>query len=232
MFEAHAAPRLNQVTLPTVDIARATAFYRVLGLIPIVQSEHYARFVVPGNEATLSVHLVDDLPYSPTVVYLECDDLDATVADLERAGVVFEEPPIDRRWRWREARLRDPDGNPLCLYRAGDDRLNPPWRVEASKGRHRLSPERFRAWLDRLAQGGRDRNGAAVGDLFAAGAAPIDAGAFPGGAGGRFDVVHVHADVGLARWRNEAGEDEAMLEVGFDRHGRASRCRSWWRTRG
>jgi hypothetical protein len=32
-------------------------------------------------------------------------------------------------WLWREARLRDPDGHRVCLYRAGQNRKNPPWRL-------------------------------------------------------------------------------------------------------
>jgi hypothetical protein len=30
---------------------------------------------------------------------------------------------------WREARLADPDGHELRLYRAGPNRLNPPWKL-------------------------------------------------------------------------------------------------------
>jgi hypothetical protein len=30
---------------------------------------------------------------------------------------------------WREARLSDPDGHELRLYRAGRNRLDPPWKV-------------------------------------------------------------------------------------------------------
>ena len=37
--------------------------------------------------------------------------------------------PTDQPWLWREAYLNDPDGNPLCLYHAGENRLNPPWRL-------------------------------------------------------------------------------------------------------
>jgi hypothetical protein len=31
---------------------------------------------------------------------------------------------------WREAVLHDPSGNKIKLYWAGENRLNPPWRVE------------------------------------------------------------------------------------------------------
>jgi hydroxymethylpyrimidine/phosphomethylpyrimidine kinase len=30
---------------------------------------------------------------------------------------------------WREARLRDPSGNTIFLYRAGEARRFPPWRM-------------------------------------------------------------------------------------------------------
>jgi hypothetical protein len=43
--------------------------------------------------------------------------------------MIFDTPPADQRWLWREARLRDPDGHELCLFHAGDNRLNPPWRL-------------------------------------------------------------------------------------------------------
>jgi predicted enzyme related to lactoylglutathione lyase len=63
------------------------------------------------------------------MIYFECDDLDARVTVLKTAGVAFDGDPVDQSWLWREARLRDPDGNRLCLYFAGENRLNPPWRV-------------------------------------------------------------------------------------------------------
>ena len=38
--------------------------------------------------------------------------------------------PTDQHWLWREAILHDPSGNKIKLYWAGENRLNPPWRVE------------------------------------------------------------------------------------------------------
>ena len=121
--------RLNQVTVGVSDIERAIAFYRRLGLGLIVHSLHYARFELPEGGSTFSVHLSDG-PVSPgTVIYFECDDLDARCAGLAQAGVAFDSLPTDQSWLWREARLRDPDGNRLCLFYGGEARLNPPWRV-------------------------------------------------------------------------------------------------------
>ena len=42
-------------------------------------------------------------------------------------------PPIDQDWLWREARLADPSGNIICIYRAGENRRFPPWRIGPSK---------------------------------------------------------------------------------------------------
>jgi catechol 2,3-dioxygenase-like lactoylglutathione lyase family enzyme len=123
--------RLNQVTVAATDLAASIAFYETLGLKLIVRAEHYARFECPdGEPSTFSLHLDPGAAPSGTVVYFEDDDLDATVEKLAAAGLVFETPPTDESWLWREARLRDPAGNPVCLYRAGDARRFPPWRVD------------------------------------------------------------------------------------------------------
>jgi catechol 2,3-dioxygenase-like lactoylglutathione lyase family enzyme len=121
--------RLNQVTLAVSDLDRSVAFYRALGLMRIVSDEDYARFVCPDGESTLSLAAMEAVPPSATTVYFECDDLDATVSALENEGLSFEHAPVDQAWLWREARLRDPDGNSLCLFHAGESRLNPPWRL-------------------------------------------------------------------------------------------------------
>ena len=123
--------RLNQVTLPAKDVAAAADFYRTLGLRLIVDAlPRYVRFECPDGESTLSVERVDELGSGPgVVVYLECDDLDGTVERLVSDGVRFDSPPTDQPWLWREARLRDPAGNALCLFHAGKNRRDPPWRV-------------------------------------------------------------------------------------------------------
>jgi catechol 2,3-dioxygenase-like lactoylglutathione lyase family enzyme len=124
--------RLNHVTVATHDVERAIAFYRALGLELVVRSSHYARFVCPEGRSTFSVHLTTGVVATSTVVYFECDDLDAKVAALEAAGLRFDSPPTDQPWLWREARLKDPDGNPVCLYFAGGNRSDPPGKVDAS----------------------------------------------------------------------------------------------------
>jgi catechol 2,3-dioxygenase-like lactoylglutathione lyase family enzyme len=122
---------LNQVTLPSANLARAVSFYTLLGLRLIVDSlPRYARLECPDGGTTLSLHHSETLPAGPGIVlYFECADLDAEVARLQAAGIAFETPPQDQPWLWREASLHDPDGHTLILYHAGENRRFPPWRV-------------------------------------------------------------------------------------------------------
>ncbi|MGB3180992.1 MAG: VOC family protein [Cyclobacteriaceae bacterium] len=122
---------LNQVTVPSLDLAKSVPFYETLGLKLIVRSlPHYARLECPDGEATFSIHLADKLPEGEGVyVYFECEDLDERVEVLRQKGIIFDELPEDKRWLWREARLRDPDGNRIILFYGGINRKNPPWRV-------------------------------------------------------------------------------------------------------
>lgn len=122
---------LNQVTVPSLDISTSITFYKLLGLRLIVEAQpHYARFECLEGTATFSIHLVDELPQGNGVtVYFETKLLDAEVARLRENGVTFDLLPKDQTWLWREARLKDPDGNQIILYFAGDNRKNPPWRI-------------------------------------------------------------------------------------------------------
>ena len=122
---------LNQVTVPALDLARSIAFYQALGLKLIVKSDHYARFEVGDGTDTFSLHVTNDASGAANGphVYFECDDLDARVAALKAKGVAFDNDPKDQSWLWREAWLTDPAGVKLCLYRAGENRRYPPWRL-------------------------------------------------------------------------------------------------------
>jgi hydroxymethylpyrimidine/phosphomethylpyrimidine kinase len=125
-------PRLNQVTVTGTNYRKSVEFYRSLGLKQIVDSPEngYARFETCGG-ATLSVQIdPDETIAATTAVYLECDDLDERVERLARSGVNFEHGPRNQPWMWREARLRDPSGNIIFLYKAGEARRFPPWRID------------------------------------------------------------------------------------------------------
>ena len=121
--------RLNQITVGCVDYDASCAFYAALGLRRIVDSPpNYARFETPTGE-TFSIHAMERVA-STTLVYFECDELDDVVRRLEAKGLIFTQRPRDESWLWREAHLLDPVGNEICLYRAGENRRFPPWRVE------------------------------------------------------------------------------------------------------
>ena len=124
---------LNQVTVPCFDLAASVAFYRALGLRQFVSSPpDYARFECPMGDSTFSVHRTSECVRDcGVVVFFEVEDLDATVRTLRSAGLEFDSEPRDQPWLWREASLRDPDGNRICLFHAGENRRNPPWRREA-----------------------------------------------------------------------------------------------------
>lgn len=125
---------LNQVTIPSLNVALTTAFYQSLGLKLIVKAfPHYSRLESPEGPATFSIHLVEKLREGEgTYIYFECENLDEKVKELQAKGIEFIHPPKDQSWLWREARLKDPDGNLLILYYAGTNRKNPPWRIDES----------------------------------------------------------------------------------------------------
>ncbi len=125
---------LNQVTLPATDIEKSKEFYLKLGFKMIVDSSHYARFETPTGDSTFSVHLLEETQTNPsTIIYFEIEDLDNLVESLKQKGFKFESGPVDMPWLWREARLLDPAKNIICLYYAGENRKNPPWRVDRTK---------------------------------------------------------------------------------------------------
>lgn len=125
---------LNQVTVPALNVAASVAFYRRLGLVQIVNTPHYARFECPEGDSTFSVHLAEHVAEPGVVAYFEVEDLDQRCRELADEGIGFDQEPRDEPWLWREARLRDPSGNVICLYWAGGNRRNPPWRIATYAG--------------------------------------------------------------------------------------------------
>ena len=124
--------RLNQVTVTGTNYERSVDFYRRLGLKQIVDSPEngYARFETAGG-VTMSVQIdPEEKIIATSAIYLECEDLDDRVEQLARSGIAFEHGPRNQPWMWREARLRDPDGNIIFFYHAGEHRRFPPWRMK------------------------------------------------------------------------------------------------------
>ncbi|WP_298481256.1 VOC family protein [uncultured Maribacter sp.] len=126
---------LNQITVPSADLTKSIPFYEKLGLKLIVTSlPHYARFQCPDGNSSFSLHQTNELPHGDGIyVYFECKNLDEYIETLKQKGIVFDLEPTDQKWLWREARLKDLDGNQLILYYGGENRLNPPWKIESPK---------------------------------------------------------------------------------------------------
>jgi catechol 2,3-dioxygenase-like lactoylglutathione lyase family enzyme len=131
---------LNQVTIYSDKPVETVEFFKKLGLTVIVDSlPRYARLECPNGDATLSVNIADpheaetrpvgSVPPNNIVLYFECEQLDAEVERLKSLGLEFDEDPSDRSWLWRQAYLKDPNGNRICLFHAGENRTHPPWRV-------------------------------------------------------------------------------------------------------
>ena len=126
-------PALNQVTIGSQNLEESIYFYKKLNLNLIVKSSNYARFECP-NGTTLSLELLKsgELP-GHSAIYLEHPRLDEWVLTLKNKGIVFEQEPENRNWLWREAWLKDPFGNRICLFYAGKNRKFPPWRISDSR---------------------------------------------------------------------------------------------------
>jgi catechol 2,3-dioxygenase-like lactoylglutathione lyase family enzyme len=128
--------------LACADVERSLAFYRGLGLEAIVienasdGAPRYARLRAPDGDGTLSLERAADAGAAAggggVAIYFECADLEARVQALRDGGYAFVSMPETKPWLWREAELRDPDGHPVRLYRAGSYRLDPPWRLPGS----------------------------------------------------------------------------------------------------
>ena len=123
---------LNQITVPSLNVGKSVSFYKKLSLKLIVEAlPKYARFECPDGDSSFSIHLVDKLPSGNGVyVYFECDNLEDEVKSLQQKNIKFEEMPSQKIWLWKEARLKNPDGNQIILYHAGQNRLYPPWRLK------------------------------------------------------------------------------------------------------
>lgn len=248
---------LNQVTVGVTDVAVSFHFYRQLGLLPIVRSLHYARFIAPGNESTFSIHLTETVS-STTTVYFEVGDIDRLVEHLADQGFRFEQLPADQPWEWREARLLDPDGNEICLYHAGTVRMDPDWRLPESRDRHVLSRDRFDEWMESYRTAWESQSAEWAVSLFSDDVSYYET-PFVRPITGKeplhqywqlltnlkkeislsYEIIHTYQDTGFCKWniqytRIPSGEMVAMdgiFEVTFNNSGKCCRFRAWWHQR-
>lgn len=96
------------------DPDRTRAFFRdVLGFPHVDAGQGWLIFALPPAE--LGIHPTDCEPTSE--LYLMCDDIEATVDELERKGAEIEKPIIDANFG-RATSLKLPGGGTIGLYQA------------------------------------------------------------------------------------------------------------------
>lgn len=110
-------------------MAESVKFYLTLGFTQIVDTPHYARFSCPDGNATFSLSLAHESFENHSVIYFEHEQLDDLCQTLAQKGIVFEQLPTEQCYLWKEAIIKDPSGNKIKLYWAGENRLAPPWKV-------------------------------------------------------------------------------------------------------
>lgn len=100
------------------DAEADRAFFRDVLEYPHVDAGHgWLIFRLPPAE--IAVHPTDGAESQE--LYLMCDDVDETVADLTAKGVEFTQPVTDARWG-RLTRFRLPGGGEVGLYEPRHER--------------------------------------------------------------------------------------------------------------
>lgn len=121
------SPRFEAIGVVVSDLARATAFYRELGLdFPdgeghVEASVGEIRVMLDTEETVRSFDPEWQPPASGHRMALafRCDspaDVDATYARLLQVGGQPHKEPWDAVWGMRYAELKDPDGNVVDLF--------------------------------------------------------------------------------------------------------------------
>ena len=113
--------RIEQVAIPVLDLARATAFYReLLGMKLLFEvPPQLAFFDCDGVRLALSI--ASDPMYEPpgSIIYYRVADIDTAYAELEQRGVEFLRGPhliarLDAVEVWM-AFFKDTEGNTLAI---------------------------------------------------------------------------------------------------------------------
>ena len=96
----------------TDDAVATRSFLRdTLGFDPVDAGGGWLIFA--GPPAEVAAHPAQGQPHHE--VYLMCDDIHATIADLEAKGAEFVEGVVEQRWGL-STRLKLPGGGELPLY--------------------------------------------------------------------------------------------------------------------
>jgi catechol 2,3-dioxygenase-like lactoylglutathione lyase family enzyme len=105
----------------THDAERARAFFRdTLGFDSVDAGGGWLIFALPPAE--LAAHPTDEREHYE--LYLMCDDVNSTVADLKAKGVEFTSDITEERWGLTTA-FELPGGGRMALYEPRHPRPNP-----------------------------------------------------------------------------------------------------------
>jgi catechol 2,3-dioxygenase-like lactoylglutathione lyase family enzyme len=112
--------RISAVTLLTIDMARAVAFYQALGFHMLYGGPEapFTSFRIGDGYLNLQLDPVG-LPRTETWgrVIMYVDDVDAMYRRALAAGIRPENPPADASWGERYFHVRDVDGHELSFAR-------------------------------------------------------------------------------------------------------------------
>lgn len=124
--------RFNHAMIYTRAVGALLRFYKeTLGfeLIESMEGE-YARLKSRGSDTTIAIHnFKSESPLHTgggIRIYFEVPALYEFCTSLEEKGVEFMQRAEKMPWGWDHAYLKDPDGNEISLYSAGDLRLKKP----------------------------------------------------------------------------------------------------------
>jgi predicted enzyme related to lactoylglutathione lyase len=127
--------RSRAVNIYVTDQDRALAFYRDLLGFEVLMDMPMGDMGPPGHEDKRWIAVrpagaeTRFILYTPpgmerrvggfSNVMFDCDDIQATFAELKGKGVEFTEEPAQQGWGWW-AQFRDPDGNEFGLAQSDD----------------------------------------------------------------------------------------------------------------
>ncbi|MDA0352571.1 MAG: VOC family protein [Chloroflexi bacterium] len=116
--------KLSAITLATRDMAKALAFYAVLGFRTVWSAPDQSFVTVKVGDAWLNLFLATpEATWGPWGRYiLHVDDVDAFHTKLIEAGYQPAMAPSDAAWGERYFHILDPDGHEVSLAK----RLRPP----------------------------------------------------------------------------------------------------------
>lgn len=115
---------IEVVSIPVSDVDRAKAFYAdTLGFTlaidnPIGEDMRWVQLTPPGGGTSVSLITWNADVFPPGALkelYLNCDDIEGTVARLQERGVTFTQAVFDTPFG-KFARFNDPDGNGWQLH--------------------------------------------------------------------------------------------------------------------